>query len=409
MKTAHPSRGSPGFVGVAQFPGAQPTKYEPTFGAAVTIAVAGYGVPPPRVPGIDERVPVLAVEAAPPLDVPCPARRARAGARRALVRALVGVVGRALVGVLRARLEHARAEARDRAREVGVRVRGVDLADRPAARMPRRRTGRDLRLRRLGEGQRGDEGDHGTRGDHEDARQCSLADVWSREPAWLLRSGVPGALGMYHPRPGRMDDLGKGFTPGLRRSVGSGARGRRRRPAAACREADRGASAARLRARVVGGRALGGQRDRLEGRARLGGALRDAPRGGARDRLRADPDGGGRDRPAGLAARPLLARAGVPGRVRDPRARVRAALLLRRDRAARHRDRARDPVPRAGLRRALGAVRRQGAGAPPPLGRDRPRAPRPRARRRPRRRDDARRRRRGRLPRHRGRATPRTC
>ena len=49
---------------------------------------------------------------------------------------------------------------------------------------------------------------------------------------------------------------------------------------------------------VVGGRALGGERDRLEGRPRLGRALRHAPRGGARDRLRADPDGGGRDLPA---------------------------------------------------------------------------------------------------------------
>ena len=167
-----------------------------------------------------------------------------------------------------------------------------------------------------------------------------LADVWSREPAWLLRSGVPGALGMYHQRHGRMDDLGKGFTPGLRRSVGSGARGRRRRPA---QPAERPTGA-----------------HPLLGFALVWSAVALWAVNATVSKVVLDSAGLSAMRLAEVRATgsALILMAAVaivrPGSLRVhswrelaflavfgiARARVRAALLLRRDRAARHRDRA---------------------------------------------------------------------
>ena len=103
---------------------------------------------------------------------------------------------------------------------------------------------------------------------------------------------------------------------------------------------------------------------------------------GARDRRRADP----RDRRRSSRARdaaddPARARRSLrSSAILGPR--LRPALLLRRHPAARHRDRARHQLPRAGLRRALGALLRARAGAAAAVARDRAQPLRAVARRR---------------------------
>ena len=133
-------------------------------------------------------------------------------------------------------------------------------------------------------------------------------------------------------------------------------------------------------------RALGRERRGLEDDP-LDGALVGAARAGsvARRGRRARRDPGG-DRARAVAAD--APRAAVPARVRRRRAGVRAVVLLPGDPSPRDRGRAADRVPRATARRALGAVRLQGSGAAPDLGRARSGAVRAGADRQPVRRRD---------------------